>query len=211
MQLSDIITASQLSAMRSAASGQSAVETIAPSITDEMRDKICSFSAEFDFNVTLNMWRELHQTFTSDGSAILCADGKSVKIMSEMHGNAFAVHMKSLLKRGCTLLFVTHKRVCHICWKNWQNWYDKFTAAPKQVNTLPDKPTAASMRKLREQRHKERTFYQLADPQITKKMGKRGYNLSFDEIRARQRMEAMERRNRTVVNEARKIYESAML
>lgn len=211
MQLSDIITASQLSAMRMAASGQSAVEKIAPSITDQMRDEICAFSAEYDFNVTLNTWRELHQTFSADGAAIICADGRSVKIMPEMHGKAFAVHMKNLLKRGCTLLFVTFQRIREISWENWQDWYDKFTYVPKQSDTLPDKPTAASMRKLRENRHKERTFYQLADPQITKKMGKRGYNLSFDEVRARQRMEAMERRNRTVVNEARKIYESAML
>ena len=210
MKLSDIITTSQLSAMRSAASGQSVVEKIAPSISDQMRDKICAFSAEFDFNVTINVWRELHQTFTSNGAAILCVYNKSVKIIPAMHGKAFAVHMKHELKRGCTLLFVTHKRVVRICWSNWQMWYDKFTAMPPKQNNAPDKPTYATMRKLREQRYKEHMFYQLADPQITKKIGKRGYNLSFDEIRAIRHMEAIERRNRIIIKEAQKIYESVL-
>lgn len=211
MRLSDIITASQLSAMRSAASGQSAVEKIAPSVSDQMRDKICAVAAEFDFNLTLNMWRELHQTFISDGAAILCANGKTVRVIPEMHGKAFAVHMKNLLKGGYTLLFVTNKRVCHICWKNWQSWYEKFTAMPKQKNALPDKPTYATMRKLREQRYKEHMFYQLADPQITKKIGKRGYNMTFDEMRAIRHIEAVERRNSVIIKEAQKIYESVML
>ena len=58
------------------------------------------------------------------------------------------------------------------------------------------------------ERKREEMFYEQASNDRYKKMGKRGYNLSFDEMRALRRMEAAERQAYRTIKSARQIMEA---
>ena len=208
MQLSDLLTTTQVDAMRQVVtSTQCDAQNYAPNLSDKVRDQLFGFATLHNGNYNRKFWQSLNYEYTQHPDVMICVSGKQITIATVQLNRVFARHIGECLKRGDVICWIRNSSVIVVDWSNWKSVYSSLTKAP-DTDTLPTPPSRREMRVIRENRRREHAFGEMAKNPCSKKLGKKGYNLTFDEIRARQRMEAMEKAQRTVISEARKIYEA---
>ena len=109
-----------------------------------------------------------------------------------------------MLKRGDKICWLENGYLCEVNWDNWKGVYHAHTTEPSS-DALPVPPSRHELRMMQINRDRDEMFYEAASVIRNKKLNKRGYNMTFDEIRAQMRHEAYEKRLRGIEIEARKI------
>lgn len=203
MQLSDILTVEQVGAMREISSKPTFAQIHVPFLSDEARGFISAFVGRKSDE---NFWKRLRSEYDYAPSVMVCVVGKSVEVIQVRQSVIFAKHLGDMLKRGAKICWVRNRVTFEVNWENWKSVYKSLTAVQSESDALPMPPSRHQMRMMREERGREKAFYEAASVIRNKKLNKRGYNMSFDEIRAQMRHDAYEKHLRGVEIEARKIY-----
>lgn len=204
MQLSDILSATQLDAMRAVATRKTDAETYAPNIPTRISECLYSLAANAKCVTNGKFWQRLQWAINENGCAVVQFVGKTAKVIEATKTSVFGKHLCNRLKAGDNLAWVDMHSCYTLDWETWKQTWNKITFTPSADN-LPTPPSVREMSQIRINRDRQEMFCEAAQVIRNKKLGKRGFNMSFDEIRAMQRQEAYERSLRGVVNDARKI------
>lgn len=153
-----------------------------------------------------NFWAVFNSAYSPTHDVMVCVGAdKNVSVLEVRRNRNFAHHVGELLK--------THK-VCRVfegvalpvTWENWKSVYRALTQR-RDEQEYDYEPSEWEVEVRNVERKREEMFYEQASNDRYKKMGKRGYNLTFDEMRAVRCMEAAERQAYRTVKNARQIME----
>lgn len=200
MQLSDLISVEKLDAMREIASQPSVAEQYVPFLSEHARGCLTAFVGRKCGNI---FWANLRRECEYAPDVIVCVAGKRADVMPVHKSAIFAKRLGAMLKRGDKIAWLKNGKFVSVNWENWESIYAALTSDDE--NDLPVPPSRCEMRRMRVERDRREMFYEAASATRNKKLGKRGYNMSFDEIQAWRRHEAYEKRLRGVEIEARRI------
>ncbi len=204
MQLSDLFSASQISAIRSVATATTKGETYAPGLTEFQRDNLYKFAVENDCDLSVKFWAKIQSMLNSGDCIIVLAKDKSISIEHGAKSVRFARHLGEVLKRGYAMFWVNANR--EISWENWKQTYASLTPSPIDIQVYDHKLSESEMRRITTARKKEKEFYDLARPIRSKKGGR--CRISFEEARAQHiRAERLVAEGR-VICEANRIFAS---
>ena len=208
MKLSDLLTESQLGAMRSAANGVSEAETLCPSICSWALTSIHLFLGENDCVPTTAFWRDLERNYgTFNRCVVIIANKRKLEIVELNKSRAFANWLGNRLHEGDGLLLVLRNyKTEKITWDNWKDAYNRITFVESD-NGAPAQPTSHEKRQIRSRRRRERMFSECATVNMPKKMNKRGFNMTVSERFALHALQELEDAKRDVLYQAKKIYE----
>ena len=178
----------------------------APEISDSQKE-ISNFVARNGGKMRPNFWAVFNSVYSLTHDVMVCVGtDKKVSVLEVRRNRNFADHVGELLK--------THK-VCRVfegvaLSVNWENWKSVYRSLmPRKDNQVYDyEPSEWEVEVREKERKREVMFYEQASNDRYKKMGKRGYNLSFNEMRAVRRMEAAERQACRTIRAARQIMEA---
>lgn len=172
-----------------------------------VQEEISNFVTANGGKMRPNFWAVFNSAYSPAHDVMVCVGAdKSVSVLEVRRNRNFAHHVGELLK--------THK-VCRafegvalpVTWKNWKSVYRALTQhRDEQVYDYEPSEWEVEVRNV--ERKREEMFYEQASNDRYKKMGKRGYNLSFNEMRAVRRMEAAERQAYRTIKSARQIMEA---
>lgn len=171
-----------------------------------IQEEISKFAAMNEGKMRLDFWAVFNSVYSCTKDVMVCVqpDGK-MRIIEVRRDRTFARHVGELLKT-CKLLWVFDELYTVVSWDNWKSVYRHLTSAKDTQVYDPEMSECEQKRHLVE-RKRENMFYEQATSDRYKKMGKRGYNMSFNELRAVRRMEAMERHQYRVLKTAKKMME----
>lgn len=172
-----------------------------------VQEEISNFVARNGGKMRPNFWAVFNSAYSPAHDVMVCVGAdKNVCVLEVRRNRNFAHHVGELLK--------THK----VCWVwgedvipvDWENWKAVYSYLVPSKNSQVYDPEMSEYERERTltARKKMGEFYDLALSDRYKKMGKRGYNLSFDEARAVRRMEAAERKMYRTIRTARQIMEA---
>lgn len=204
MQLSDILSATQLDAMRAVATRKTDAETYAPNIPTRISECLYSLAADAKCVTNGKFWQRLQWAMNDNGCAVVQFVGKTAKVIEATKTAVFGKHLCGRLKAGDRLVWIDMHSCYALDWETWGQTWKAITFVPSTDN-LPVPPSEHEMCQIRTNRNRQEMFYEAAQVIRNKKLGKRGFNMSFDEIRARQRQEEYERSLRNTINDAKKI------
>lgn len=204
MQLQDLFSASQISAMRSVATATTNAETYAPGLTELQRDNIYKFAAENNCDLSVSFWKQIQSDLNSGDCIIIFAKDNIVTIELGAKSVRFARHLGEELKRGYAMFWVNANR--EISWENWKQTYASLTPGTIDAQIYDHELSAREIKRITTARKKEQEFYDLARPIRSKKGGR--CRISFEEARAqRVRTERLIAEGR-VLCEANRIFAS---
>ena len=171
-----------------------------------IQEEISKFAAMNGGKMRRDFWAVFNSVYSCTQDVMVCVqpDGKML-IIEVRRDRIFARHVGELLKT-CKLLWVFDELYTVVSWDNWKSVYRHLTSAKDAQVYDPEMSECEQKRHLVE-RKRENMFYEQATSDRYKKMGKRGYNMSFNELRAVRRMEAMERQQYRILKIAKKIME----
>lgn len=205
MELSNFISLETIGAMRKVATAPTA-DIYAPSFDGGTKDFFYKAAASQSCVLDEKFWRRMERIYTSRESVLVTFHNEEIDFIGITYNRIFAIHVCELLKRGYTVIFVGEG---HDAWQvNWRNWHDTYRllADKHETDNLPDYISKAEIRAIRIRHKRERAFAEAAECIRYKKLGKRGFNMSYDEIRALRRADLLEKEIRGVVSEAQAIY-----
>ena len=207
MQLADILSNVQLGAMLNVAQSQTDAEKYAYSVSTKTHEHLYKFAAELKCVLNAKFWKDLQTEYIYDKSVMVCIKGKNATVMPVHRKPVFAKHLGEMLKGGYAICWVTDRYTQVVSWENWKWIYNALT----EIQEHSDIPVPISKRervRIRVESDRQRMFTSAAGCNRYKKIGKRGFNTTFDEMRAQIRTEAYERKLRGVIGEAKRIIES---
>lgn len=205
MQLSDILSAASISSVYNATKdNKSYADTYAPNVSKSVVDSVNEFAADQKCKLDENFWKRFGSQWFWDNSVIVCIDGKNAKILNVTEGVTFAKHICQLLKAGNRICWFRGNAAYDITWEYWKRIYTRLVGNVS-LSDLPEPPSKRELRERRVNRKREKMFYETAEVIRSKKLSKRGYNMTFDEVRAMRRHEEYEKYLRSTSKEARKI------
>ena len=200
MQLSVFLTEQTIGAMRQVS--QQAPK--AQYLTAPARGVVCAIvgrkATSDDF------WSRFDAAYRGEESIIVVSSHEGTRVLTVTTNPTFAKQVGIFLKRGDKLCWVHGKSVVTITWDNWKRVYQQLSAT--LTESQASCPSAMSHReysRIQEEKRREKVFYEAASCNRIKKLGKRGFNTTFDELRAAHRSEEYEKRLRNIKNEARRI------
>lgn len=172
-----------------------------------VQEKVSIFVNQNGGKIRADFWAVFNSGLSLTQDVMVCVQpDRKVQIIEVRRNRSFAHHVGELLK--------THK----VCWVwgedvipvDWENWKAVYSYLVPSKNSQVYDPEMSEYERERTltARKKMGEFYDLALSDRYKKMGKRGYNLSFDEARAVRRMEAAERKMYRTIRTARQIMEA---
>ena len=171
-----------------------------------IQEEISKFAAKNGGEMRRDFWAVFNSVYSCTQDVMVCVhpDGK-IRILEVRRDRTFARHVGELLKT-CKLLWVFDELHTVVTWDNWKSVYAHLTSI-KSAQVYDYEMSEYEQERRRVDRKRENMFYEQATSERYKKMGKRGYNLSFNELRAVRRMEAMERQQYRILKTASKIME----
>lgn len=201
MQLSNLISIEKLDAMREIASKPSDAAVYMSTLSEQTRSELSAFVGR---KCGQAFWMQLRSEYTHTPNVMVCISRKRVSIMPVTKCVTFAKHLGGILKRGDKICWLKNGYLCEVSWENWKSVYRSLTVEATN-GELPVPPSRHEMRMIQTKRDRDEMFYEAASVIRNKKLNKRGYNMTFDEIRAQMRHEAYEKRLCGVETEARNI------
>lgn len=207
MQFSDLISSMQLSAMLNVAQSQTDAEKYAQSVPTKIHERLYKLASELNCVLNADFWKDLQTEYVSDQSVMVCIKGNKATVMSVVNKPAFARHLGEMLKGGYDISWVTDTFYVKVSWDNWK-WIYKALTETYDDSDLPAPISKRERVRIRVESDRQRMFTSAAGCNRYKKIGKRGFNTTFDEMRAQIRTEAYERKLRGVIGEAKRIIES---
>ena len=171
-----------------------------------IQEEISKFATMNGGKMRRDFWAVFNSVYSCTQDVMVCVypDG-NIRIIEVRRDRTFARHVGELLKT-CKLLWVFDELHTVVEWGNWKSVYAHLTSV-KSTQVYDYEMSEHEQERRRVERKRENMFYEQASNDRYKKMGKRGYNLSFNELRAVRRMEAMERQQYRILKTASKIME----
>ena len=162
--------------------------------------EIINFVERNGGKIRTDFWTAWTDAYSLTRDVMVCVGAnRKVTVIPVRHGRIFARHIGELLKTSKIMWGDVE-----VTWGNWKALYSYLTSTKdNQVYDL--EMSESELERYAVERKRENMFYEQATSDRYKKMGKRGYNLSFDEMRAVRRMEAMERHQYRIIKNARNI------
>lgn len=172
---------------------------------DGVRKDVNTFVAEFlGGKVRPNFWDDFNAKYSPTHDVMVCiGHDKKVRILEVRYDRRFARYVGELLK-SAKILWAKGDKGHRVDWANWKSVYSCLTA-PADTRVYDEYTSERKQRAILAKQKREADFYDLARPDRYKKVGKRGYNMSFDEMRAEQRQERYEQYLRGTLRGARTI------
>lgn len=201
MQLSDFISIEKLDVMREIAKQPSNAAKYMPMLSEETCGELNAFVGRKPGEA---FWVKLRSEYAYTPNVIVCVTGSGASVMQVTKSVTFAKHLGLMLKRGDKICWLDNGSIFEVNWDNWQSVYQELTNT-QATDMLPVPPSKREMRMIRRKRERDELFYEGASVIRNKKLNKRGYNMSFDEIRAQMRHDAYEKRLRGIELEAKNI------
>lgn len=198
----DLLSSTQKQNIVSLVNQKSDAEIYAPNTPACVHEAIYVFAGKLNCKLNSRFWAMLDDSHTS---AVVCVSGKQVSVMPVMESVAFAKRLGEMLKAGNSLLWVLNADTICITWDNWRECYVRLAGTLKSDDGLPVPISRRETRNIRTAKNRERMFNEAASCNRYKKMGKRGFNMAFDQARAEWRAEQYDKYFREVVTEAREI------
>lgn len=174
----------------------------APEISNSQKI-ILNFVTENGGKIRPTFWADFDDAYKSAHDVMVCVDAsKRVSVFPVRRGRIFARHVGELLKT-CKIMWNT----IDVTWENWKAVYAYLTYV-KDTQVYDPEMFEEELEYYAVERKREKMFYEQASNDRYKKMGKRGYNMSFNEMRALRRIEAAERQAYRTIKTARQIMEA---
>lgn len=174
---------------------------------DGVQKKVSNFVNRNGGKIRADFWAVFNTAYSLTHDVMVCVQpDKKVRILDVRRNRSFAHHVGELLKTH-KVCWVWSGDVIDVDWENWKAVYGYLVPA-KHAQVYDPEMSEYERERHEVERNREEMFYEQATSNRYKKMGKRGYNLSFDEMRAVRRMEAAERQASRTIIAARKIMEA---
>lgn len=203
MQIKDLFSDKQLTALRSKLDEHTLAEKYASNVGEIAHKTLYAIASDHKHVLNASFWQELGAEFKSGCYVAVLIKGKSASIFPECNSPRMARMIGDRLKQGYGICVITPSGWAQrVTWENWKRIYAMLTRVD---NGYEAAPSEREIRNITTKRKKEAEFYEAASCIRNKKLGKRGFNMTFDELRAQMRQEAYERNLRTVTNTARTI------
>lgn len=168
-----------------------------------VQKEISNFVARNGGKMRPNFWVAFNAAYSLAHDVMVCVGAdKKVSVLPVRRDKIFAHHIGVLLKSSKIMWGATE-----VNWSNWEKVYSYLVPAT-DVQQYDSELSEREENRLRTKQKKLAEFYDLAKPDRYKKIGKRGFNTTFDEIRAVQRQERYERRLYGTFKEAKRIMEN---
>lgn len=151
-----------------------------------------------------DFWVEMDYAFRHDSAAIVFMDGKRIYVRGAVGNRAFARHLGENIKAGKQVYFVSPNLCALITPENWGDIWSYLTSKCDD-NYDHEELSNTEVAEIRVSLAREKMFRESAKSNRYQKIGKRGYNTSFDEWRAAQRTAEYERALRETVKDAKEI------
>lgn len=203
MQLSDILSSAQIGAMRSVATAPALGAKYAPELS-RFHETIYELGSQSGAELSVTFWRDLRDEFREHSEVMIRITGKTAIACSVQHTHMFARQMGEFLKQGDVLCWLRSTGCIAITWDNWSLVYAHLTETPVKRDYDPY-VSQGEMQNIKRNKKRDGMFYDMALSDRYKKMGKRGFSLSFDEHKARYMQEKYEKELRATIVEARAI------
>lgn len=94
-------------------------------------------------------------------------------------------------------------------YQNWKQVWNKITPKAQKQNEICQ-PSKQEMAEIREERRLDNFFNSARSVDLYKKLGKRGYNMTFDELKRKRQIEAIDRHIYNVKHQAEEIWEASL-
>lgn len=205
MELSNFISVETINALHKVANAPSA-DIYAPSFDDNTKNFFYKAAASQSCVLDAAFWKRMERIHESRETVLLAFHDRKADFIDIAYSRIFAIHVCELLKRGYTIVFVGGGRdAWEVGWNNWKSTYSLLVS--KQTDDdLPDYPSRAEIHAIRIRRNREKAFSEAAECIRYKKLGKRGFNMSFDEMRALRRAAEIEKEIREVERDTKEIF-----
>lgn len=203
MKISDILSATQIGEMRSVATAKTSAEKYAPTL-QPVHEHLYTFADKHKCVLDVRFWCTLSTEYATSADVVVCINAGNAEVFPVRKTRLFAHHLGEKLKGGCAICRVINGKTMVVNWDNWKETYARLTSsADKREYDL--QLSGAQKRKMRIDAERERMFDGAAQCNRYKKMGKRGFNLAFNEMRANDRLVAYEREIYATLKSAKNI------
>jgi hypothetical protein len=172
-----------------------------------VQKKVSNFVNRNGGKLREDFWAVFNTELSLSHDVMVCVQpDRKVRILSVRRNRSFAHHVGELLKTH-KVCWVWGEDVIDVDWENWKAVYG-YLVPVKHAQVYDPEMSEYERERHEVERNREEMFYEQATSNRYKKMGKRGYNLSFNEMRAVRRMEAAERQAYRTVKYARSLMEA---
>lgn len=205
MTFADLLSNSQISAIRNVSNALTPAEQYAPSLS-KVHDYIYAFASDNNCVLNANFWKNLQTYYVTERNVMVCIKNKKASVLCVQKTPIFAHHLGEMLKQGYAILWVECSVADIVDWVNWKFVYN--CLVQKRDNWNYDKQISKrEVAYIKKENKREKMFYEASISDRYKKLGKRGYNLSFDELRALRKQQEIEKEIYKTISKAKQIFE----
>jgi len=195
MQLGEVLSKAQICSLKSNSK---------PETAEDLISGICfKYGTSLDSQARQRI-ESIKRTNENTFVYISAENGVQFAVMPQRSVN-FAKSVGFHLKRG-GVVWMHDNAFSEVTWDNWKRVYAKLCP---RVATFRDDcepmPTKAQIAELEEAQRLERLFNAARSVNLYKKMGKRGFNPNFDELKRRQQLEEWDKQFKVTVTKAQQI------
>lgn len=211
MQLSDLLSATQLNDLRNVASAPSLASQYAPSLGPNTQDFFYELAAQHDCICTQDFWQRIEKAVVSgtrwfvhlvDGEATVC----DLDFMLNRAPANCLWKMGEYLKAGDGCVLIRNGKVTYVNWNNWKRIYSELSGHT-DAQVYDPEMTGRQIRCIRTNRKREKMFDDARAVDNYKKGGK-NRSMNFEEHRAIYRREQYDKYTRGVKREFNAIMEA---
>lgn len=136
---------------------------------------------------------------------IVLSIGKSIEIKHVFSGSLKLFGHE--LKKGKRLLWIRNGSCVEITWANWK-WF--YNSSQTWYDNIPEPTPWWEEEKILKDMKRNALFCDMSKSNRYVKIGKKGFNMTFDELKAQFAQDQKDKYIRKVINESRKILKDAM-
>lgn len=203
MQISDILSDKQLTALCTTPTSTRRKYTHTPSWAHDYALECIAPSTKR--GLSENFWANFDDAFQGCKSVVVIIDKNRICAKGVLRNKIYARHIVHEIKSGKQVYWIELENCFQVKPCNLPSVWAYLTQTTKR-NYEYDEYDVAAERLAKIDAKREKMFYEAAKANRYSKIGKRGFNTSFDELRAFMRHDAYERELRGVVENAREIF-----
>lgn len=181
MQLGNIFSDAQISALKSMASAPAGTKKHTSCVSEKAWETLYDLAVRLGQKLLPKFWEALNTSIQANQEVVVCMRGKKEALIEPVIRQVcFAKHLGMMLKSGYSIVWIG-KGTTVVTWDNWKSVYNALTTPP--CTREYDEPMSETeYRSIKTARQRERGFYDLAKSIRTKKGGR--CRISFEEARA---------------------------
>lgn len=151
-----------------------------------------------------NFWRAINEIFAANYFAYVEINKGAARVKCAERNKLYALHIANLLKENKQIFWLQYDNCYEITKRNISALYKYLEGAPVAQYEYMERNVREETR-IAHDKKREKEFHDIARPNIYRKIGKRGFNTSFNELRAFERHNAYEKELRGITKKAKEI------